>query len=713
MQKPKLIHKERIPEGGVLVIPNRLRFDDIKHFEKLLPGRSVVYLLEKGQSYDPAVLAHMEGEGVEAFEFSEEGGMVSAFTRQLGKNIENGDAVIFVPGLCHARRGQNIEVLPGTLEFLLDGGAPVLPVFIDHRKETRLTIERSRESGRTVFSFAALLEGNDRKLARFQEEILLAGEAAFSSRPILKSHIAYALLAGLKKHGARAKVIDGFDGSEMTYDKVLAAAIVLSKHVKEQTSQPRVGIILPPGKAGLIANLAVLFAGKIPVNINFTAGDRAVASSIEQAELDKFITVDPFVRKMSRFNWPPNKQLILVERLLPRMKPQITRWFLLAKILPARMLASLLHIPRKGGSEEAVLLFTSGSSGDPKGVVLSHRNLLGNVNQFGARIALDTDDRVLGCLPLFHSFGCTVTLWYPVIEGLTLVTYPNPLEAPKLADLIDKYSISMVLATPTFLRGYLRRARKEQFHSVKLVVTGAEKLPRKVAESFEEKFGMPVLEGYGLTETSPVTNVNLPEVGPDDPGDKKPVLPNRRPGSVGHPIPGVAVRITEAETDKPLPLHETGMILLRGANIFEGYLNEPEKTGDVLKDGWLKTGDIGRMDKDGFLYIEGRLSRFSKIGGEMVPHESVEVAINDALGFDSEGERKIAVVGVPDESKGESLVLIIAVPGLDATDLRYRLLDRGFPSLWIPKAIVEVQEIPHLASGKLDLKACERMIYDA
>ena len=210
-----------------------------------------------------------------------------------------------------------------------------------------------------------------------------------------------------------------------------------------------------------------------------------------------------------------------------------------------------------------------------------------------------------------------------------------------------------------------------------------------------------------------MTNVNLPDVGGEDPEDKRPVLPNRRPGSVGLPIPGVAVRITEPESGEPLLLHQTGMILLRGANIFEGYLNEPQKTEAVLRDGWLRTGDIGRMDRDGFLYIEGRLSRFSKIGGEMVPHESVEAGINDTLGIDSESERKIAIVGVPDESKGEALVLISAVRGLDATDLRYRLLDRGYPALWIPKTIIEVQEIPHLASGKLDIKACERMIYDA
>ena len=370
----------------------------------------------------------------------------------------------------------------------------------------------------------------------------------------------------------------------------------------------------------------------------------------------------------------------------------------------------MLKIQKKGDHEEAVLLFTSGSSGDPKGVVLSHRNLLANVNQFGSRISLNSEDKVLGCLPLFHSFGCTVTLWYPIIEGLTLVTYPSPLDTGKLAELIETHRISLIIATPTFLRGYLRKAKPEQFASAKLVVTGAEKLPVNLAEAFANRFGKPVLEGYGLTETSPVSNVNLPDPEPDNDDDHRPVIPNRRAGSVGQPIPGVAIRITDPDTDEPRSLLQSGMIWLRGANIFEGYLGQPEKTEEVIRHGWFRTGDIGRVDEDGFLYIEGRLSRFSKIGGEMVPHETVEAAINEAMGFDTDSERKIAIVGVPDDAKGEALILLCASPGLDLTNLRYKLLEKGISSLWIPKTIIEVPEIPLLASGKLDIKGCESAV---
>ncbi len=703
--KTEVIGIEQLPKDGVFVIPNQLSFQDLLHLEQCLDERKITFLIDRHGEYDPLLQAHLNREEVSAFEFERGEDHQEPFRKELTERVSKGEAIVFVPSHAHVCAGQLTRVPSAVLKFLLSGGAPVTPLFVDHPEETRLSIESRSHTECMVFAFGKPLEREAANLANYRESLLAVGEEVFSRRPILKMSLPYALLKGLKKHGGATKVIDGNDGEEVRFDRLLAGAIAFSEYIKKATDQPRVGIVLPPGRAGVVANLAVLLAGKIPVNLNFTAGDKAVTSSIAQAGLDRFITADPFVRKMTRFNWPPNKQLIYIERTLPTLKKRATRWFVLSKLLPARLLAMLLGVPTKGGDKEAVLLFTSGSAGDPKGVVLTHQNLLANVNQFGARIDLSSTDRVLACLPLFHSFGCTVTLWYPMIEGVTMVTYPNPLDANTLAELIYKHHANLILATPTFLRGYLRKATPKQFESAKLVVTGAEKLPLKIAETFEKKLGKPVLEGYGLTETSPVSNVNLPDPVPDR-EDGLPVLPNRRLGSVGQPIPGVAVRITDPNTDRPMSLHESGMIWLRGPNIFGGYLNQPAKTDEVIKDGWFRTGDIGRMDEDGFLYIEGRLSRFSKIGGEMVPHETVEDEIGKVLGLDSESERKLAVVGVPDESKGEALILISSV-GVDLTELRYRLLQNGVSNLWVPKKVVEVEEIPTLASGKLDIKSCE------
>jgi len=475
-----------------------------------------------------------------------------------------------------------------------------------------------------------------------------------------------------------------------------------------------VAVILPPGIGGLISNLAVLFAGKVPVNLNFTAGRAAIDSAIRRGEIDRFLTADIFVRKMQSFPWPPSKQLILIERIMPKMKVSIALWLVLSKLLPSALLALVAGIPKKGGRSEATLLFTSGSSGEPKGVALTHRNLMANVTQFGNRLGLDRSDSILGSLPLFHSFGCTVTLWYPIIYGLHLVTYPTPLEVKKLAELIEKHRVSLLIATPTFLRGYLRGVNREQLASIKLVVTGAEKLPATVSEAFETKFGKRVLEGYGLTETSPVSNVNLPDPAPIGDEEKGYVwLPSHRQGSVGQLLHGLALRITNPDSGARQSLHQSGMIWFKGPNVFDGYLNDPKRTADVIQDGWFRTGDIGRLDLDGFLYIEGRLSRFSKIAGEMVPHETVEEAMVKCMGLENETSRKIAIVGVPDVDRGEALILLTALPGgpehQEILDLRYRLLDKGVPPLWIPKKMIRIAEIPVLASGKLDVQGCEKI----
>ncbi len=376
----------------------------------------------------------------------------------------------------------------------------------------------------------------------------------------------------------------------------------------------------------------------------------------------------------------------------------------MSTILPARLLLRLLNVPKKGGHAEAVLLFTSGTTGEPKGAVMSHRNVLGNVSQFRELLDAKKTDAILASLPFFHTFGSTVTLWYPLIEGVRIITYPNPLDAAKCAALIDRYKLTFLLLTPTFLRLYLRKAEPEQLSSLRLIITGAEKLPLDLASHFEECFHKKVFEGYGLTETAPVVSVNLPDPEPPNPGNH--VQPSSRVGSVGRLAPGIAAEIREPETGQKLSLYDSGMLWLRGVNIFEGYLHDPQRTAEVLRDGWLKTGDIGRFDEDGFLFIEGRLSRFSKIGGEMVPHEAIEHKIIDLMGLAGRDERPIAVVGVQDEAKGEALVLLSAVD-MDVAALRKKLQEAGVPNLWIPKHLQRVETIPVLASGKLDLKKCQ------
>lgn len=708
-QSISFLHPERIPTTGFLAIPGRLDFNQLLHLEKQLEGRTITYLIEEGDSHDPALRGHMERSGKGAM-FSTKDANPAKAGKELSKFIKNNGILLFVPGNASARPATPIHIPSSHLKTLLSFHLPTLPIAIDCPRESCMAIEKISSLPLAVIAVAEPIKEKETSLAAYQTNLLDAFEEAYSSRAILSGSLATALFQGLRKNSSN-KVLDGTDDSELPFSKILPVAIAFSKHIRKETEKSRVAIVLPPGKGALIANLAVLFAGKTPVNLNFTASHEAIRSSIRQAEVDRFITADPFVRKVSSFPWPPNRDLIYIERTLPDLKQDIVKWALMTRFLPDSVIIRMLGLNKRRDKDEAILLFTSGSSGEPKGVPLTHRNVLANVLQFGSRLNIGRDASLLGCLPLFHSFGCTVTLWYPVIDGINIVTYPSPLETKRLAELIDMHKINVLLATPTFLRGYMKRIEPEQLKSLKLVVTGAEKLPQNLADAFEEKFGIRPMEGYGLTETSPATNVNLPT--PDAPASAH-AMPARLNGSVGQLLPGIAIRIYDPVADKNVPVDQPGIIILKGSNIFPGYLRDSKRTAEVLtSDGWFKTGDVGVLDADGFLHIQGRISRFSKIAGEMVPHETIEAAINKVLGLDAETERKIAIVGVPDDKKGEAIVLLstIAGPALEqeCIDLRYKLLDEGLTSLWCPKLIIPVEEIPLLASGKLDIKGCQAL----
>lgn len=712
--KIEILGQKNIPQEGTLVIPGRLDFQEMLHLEQVFSGRPISWLCEENVTLDPAVESYLDREATTALSFSATDPDPQTIGNTLRDQTNDGGVIIFYPGYVSALAGECCHIPAATLRQLCALGLPTLPLSASKPKEISNSPENTNRLPESILNFAPLIPAKDISVASWRQALLEMEEVSFSTRSFLNDSLPLTLIAGLKKHGSSTVLFDGTDDSETTFDKILAISIVFAAEIKLLTHKKRVGIVLPPGKGGMIANLAVLLAGKTPVNINFTASHSAVQSCIRQADLDKFITADPFVRKVPSFPWPPNRDLIYVERTLPPLKKKITRWFLLCKSLPTAMIGKMIGLGKSKGSDEAVLLFTSGSSGEPKGVPLSHRNILANVCQFGSRVNLGHESRILGCLPLFHAFGITATLLYPCIQGINLVTYPNPLEAKRLAELIQMHGVNALITTPTFLRGFMRRVKPEQLTSLYYCVTGAEKLPESLAEAFQEKFGIGILEGYGLTETAPATNINLPT--PTQEGNAT-VIKSKQLGSVGKLLPGIAIKMTNPATEQPCPVDQQGNIWLKGPNIFSGYLNNQEKSKEVIQDGWFNTGDVGRIDDDGFLYIEGRLSRFSKIGGEMVPHETIEAAITKTLGLDKETERKIAVVGIPDKQKGEAIALLTTVCG-DTRDqeciaLRYQLMDQGIPSLWCPKTFIPVDEIPILASGKLDLKSCKELAEQA
>ncbi len=697
---------ERLPDGGFLLVPNHITWIDSIVLQLACP-RPVRFMVYEEIYKKPAL--NWIFRIFNAIPISSR--HAKDAIRAAVERIREGDVVCIFPEGQLTRSGTLLKLQRGFELIAKQAGAPVVPVWMDqlwgsvfsfHGGKYFRKIPRQVPYPVTV-SFGEPIPPDEATVALVRERLLILGEEAYQRRKILSGHLAEACLRGLKRRQFDPAVTDGMDGSVTSRGTVLAASIVLSRYLREHCPGKRVAVVLPPGRAAVVANAAITLAGKVPVNLNFTAGRAAIESAIRIADIKELVTAGPVVKRLPEFPW--SEHTLKMEEILPPLKGRIIFWRALVFLLPWRILAAILGTPSKGDRDEAVILFTSGSAGEPKGVVLSHRNILGNVSQFSSMLDLTREDAVLGCLPFFHSFGCTVTLWYPLIDGIRLVTYPSPLDTAKNVELIRKHRVTLLISTPTFLRGYLRKAEPEQIATLKLIISGAEKLPSELAKAFEERFGKPIEQGYGLTETSPVVSSNLPDPRKSNPADS--VQPASRFGSVGKLAPGMAGQIRDPDTGAPLPLHETGMLWLRGPNIFEGYLNDPARTAAVVQDGWFKTGDLGRFDEDGFLFIEGRLSRFSKIGGEMVPHETIESKIAEVLKL-SPDDPCVAVTGVPDEAKGEALVLL-STREIDAAALRAGLNAMGIPNLWVPKRIQRVEAIPMLASGKLDLKACREM----
>lgn len=697
---------EQLPQGGFLLLPNHITWVDAIVLLLACP-RPIRFIIDAGVYQNRFLNPLLRAVGcIPITARKAKDAMRDAVAR-----IRAGEIVCLFPEGELSRSGSLLRLRRGYEIIARQAEAPVVPVWLDRLWGSIFSFKGGRFFTkwpssipyRVMVAFGAPLNAEAADIATVREELLKIGEFCYNERPILQGHLGHACLRGLKRHPFRIALTDGLDGSTLARGKLLGVGLALARHLQKHCAENRIGIVLPPGKGGVVANLAVILAGKNPVNLNFTSPRDAIESAEQQAGLRTIITAGAMAKRLEDFPW--TEKVIHLDELLPPMKKSILGWWIAGLVMPASMLARRLRLPHRGGHAEALLLFTSGSSGKPKGVVLSHRNLLGNVSQFAVVLDAKGKDVLLASLPFFHSFGCTVTLWYPLLEGVRIVTYPNPLEAKKIAGLVEQHAVTVMLATPTFLRAYLRKAEPQQLRSVRLLITGAEKLPEELANAFALRFGKEVMQGYGLTETSPVVSVNLPELKPSKPGQS--VQPSNRPGSTGKMLPGIAAEIRDPETDAHRSLHETGMLWLRGPNIFEGYLDAPEQTATVIQDGWFKTGDIGRFDEDGFLFIEGRLSRFSKIGGEMVPHETIEQKIIATLNLE-QSERIIAIMGVADEAKGEALVLLSSIE-MDLAAVRTALADSGVPNLWIPKTVRRVEAIPVLASGKLDLVHCKKL----
>lgn len=516
-----------------------------------------------------------------------------------------------------------------------------------------------------------------------------------------------------REKGARIKVADS-SGVKLSGNDLLLRTLALKRIIDREVLQSRfksiedekhVGVLLPPTVPAVVVNMALTLSRRVAVNLNYTVSESIINRCIEQAQIKHVLTSR---KVMEKLGMNLNAQVVYLEDLKDKatLGDKIVA-FTQSKLLPEGMLASQFQLHKNKPDDRLTIIFTSGSTGIPKGVPLTFNNIASNVQGFDATIHVKEDDCFLGILPFFHSFGYTGTLWAVGCLPCSGAFHYNPLEPKQIAKLIETYKCTIVLGTPTFLRGFLKRIEPEQFKTVDVVVVGAEKMPIPLAQAFEERFGVRPIEGYGTTELSPVVAVNVPPSRARTLEGKNAL----REGSVGKPIPGVHARAVSLEDhSKVLGPDQTGMIEISGPNVMQGYLNQPELTAKVMNNGWYITGDVGFVDADGFIHITGRESRFSKIGGEMVPHIQIEEELNKIVGGD-EDILKLAVCGVPDEKKGEKIIVLYTELPEEPDAIIKKLIAAGLPSIYIPSpdGFIKVDAIPILGTGKLDLRGLQNL----
>jgi len=634
--------------------------------------------------------------------------------------LRNGEAVcIFAEGQI-TRTGQLLPFRRGLERIMKGAAAPIIPVNLDGVWGSIFSFERGRFLWKVprripysvTVSFGAAM-ASDSTAPSIRAAVQELQTDAFARRKRSMKTLDRAFVRAARQRPWQFFMADG-KTPKVSFGSALTKTVFIAGRLRKVVGeQPMVGLLLPPSVGGALTNYALMLMGRVPVNLNYTSSNEVIASCASQCGIEVAITSKAFLEKFPAMQIPG--RTILLEDVLnaPRLAEKVIA-LAMALLLPVDFLKHAFGSSRVKPivdyatqsskraearmDQLATVIFSSGSTGDPKGVMLSHYNVMSNIGQVSQVFMLGGRDRVLGILPFFHSFGFTAGLWLPAVQGIGVVFHPNPLDAQVIGGLVQKYKVTFLVATPTFLQGYMRRCTPENFGSLQYVLVGAEKLQERVALAFEDKFGIRPLEGYGCTECSPVVTVN----GKDYRAPGFHQVAGRR-GKIGHPLPGVCVKVMDIETGLPVAPGTQGMLLVKGPNVMRGYLGKPEKTAEVLRDGWYTTGDIATMEEDGFLTITDRLSRFSKIGGEMVPHIRIEEKLQE---FSEITEQVFAVTSVADEKKGERLLVVhtLGDDALQKTIEKFTQCD--LPALWKPKAnqFLHVDSIPVLGTGKVDLR---------
>ena len=490
-----------------------------------------------------------------------------------------------------------------------------------------------------------------------------------------------------KKNASRIAINDKTTEREITYSKALIGALILSSKFKKY-DKGFIGIMIPTSAGCALATVGTLMSGRIPVMINYSTGAQTNAKYAQQK--CRFRTIITSKALLEKIECPIIEGMVMIEDLMDSVTSTEKLFAALKSLLPVGLILGLIN----GGDENdtAAVLFTSGSEKDPKAVQLSHRNIASNIKSFGEHVKIRESDILLANLVFFHVFGLTVNLWVTFYYGLTMISYANPLDFRTISNIAREEKPTIMVGTPSFFWGYLQKSEPGDFKTLRLIVAGADKCPDALREGYRKKHNVTLLEGYGATETSPVISSNSLEF--------------NRPGSTGKVIPGMQVKIQNFETLEECETGETGKIFVKGDCVMKGYYDDPELTAEAIVDGWYDTGDMGFLDKDGYLWHAGRFKRFAKIGGEMVSLVKVENTLEKYLPVGV----SCCVVEVSDEIRGASIIATVSIE-VNKAEILKKMGDE-LPNIALPKQFIVIKELPMMGTGKVDFRGVTKIVQE-
>ena len=698
--------------GGALLAPNHITWIDglLLMLTSSRPIRMVAYA---PNIENPWVKRLADMFGVIPIHPARPKTIVQAF-RTAREALANGELVCIFPEGGLTRSGQVQAFRPGTMKILDGVDVPVIPVYFDGLWGSIFSFEAGKFFWKwprripypmSIHFGPPIAAAQDMHAIR--QAVLALGSQATKERSAAMLSPTRWMIRQCKARKKTSKIADSM-GGDLTGGELLARALVLRRLLRRgvlANDEKIVGVLLPPSTGGVVVNMALALDKRVSANLNYTVTSDVMNACIAQAKIKHILTSRKFIDKLGEFKL--DAEFVYLEDFAtkPTLLDKIAAG-LAAYVLPTWWVESSLGLQSIKPDDVLTIIFTSGSTGTPKGVMLTHQNIGSNVEAIDQVVRLKSSDVLVGILPFFHSFGYTVTLWGVAALNIKGIYHYSPLDAKQIGKLTKKHGGTLLLSTPTFMRTYLRRCEKDEFATLDVVVCGAEKLPKELADAYEEKFGVRPVEGYGTTELSPLVSVNIP---PTRRADN--FQTDCKEGSVGRTVPGVSAKVLHPETGEVCKAGEPGMLWIGGPNVMKGYLDQPELTNKVVKEGWYQTGDIAYLDDEGFIFITGRLSRFSKIGGEMVPHIKIVESLFQLLGEGEDEKPRIAVTSVSDERKGERLIVLHTQLPKTTDELRKGLSELGLPNLFIPGAdgFLLVDELPVLGTGKLDLKAMKSL----